>query len=160
MFGKSKDIRHENEVEIQNKYNRLTGVSEEEKRYSNVANRGCVYEFLEKDGQIKNYVLVISGQQRATDKLITILMLGDSPAGADVVKIDFKGESKYIHCGMMTYCARVKLGHCVMTLDDYLMNRIDKELAKQLGLVADDSHYKELYDNLLDKIVAGYKETL
>lgn len=154
MFGKSV---HENEVAVQNEYNRFTGISEEEKRFSNEANRGSIYEFLEKDGSVRNYVLVVSGQQRATDKLITILMLGNSPAGADVVKIDFNGEPRYLHCGMMTYCARVKLGKKLMTLDEDAMSKVNAELAKQLGLQMTDQHYKELYENLLDKIVARYE---
>lgn len=129
-------------------------------RYLNPATRGAIYEFLEKDGTTRNFVLVVSSQTRATDKIISVLMLGDSPAGYDIVEIPFMGTIRYVHCGMITYCGRTRLGRKMDIVDPETMRKIDTQLAKDLGItISDDSIYKDLYENLIDRLVGVYNES-
>lgn len=129
-------------------------------RYLNPATRGAIYEFLEKDGTTRNFVLVVSSQARATDKIISVLMLGDSPAGFDIVEIPFMDTTRYVHCGMVTYCGRTRLGRKMDIVDPEIMRKIDAQLAKDLGIpISDDSFYKDLYENLVDRLVGVYNES-
>ena len=116
-----------------------------------LAQRGHVYEFVEKDGvTIKNRVLVVSADSRAGDKLVSILMLGDIGFGHDVVKIG----KQYVHCGCVTYCSRDRLGRMIGKASKQAMEDIDFMLAKELGLVsARLTVYKELYDDMLRKMM-------
>jgi hypothetical protein len=116
-----------------------------------LAQRGHVYEFVEKDGiTVKNRVLVVSADSRAGDKLISILMLGDIGFGHDVVKIG----KQYVHCGCVTYCSRDRLGRMIGKASKQAMEDIDFMLAKELGLVsARLTVYKELYDDMLRKMM-------
>ena len=116
-----------------------------------LAQRGHVYEFVEKDGiTVKNRVLVVSADSRAGDKLVSILMLGDIGFGHDVVKIG----KQYVHCGCVTYCSRDRLGRMIGKVSKSAMEDIDFMLAKELGLVsARLTVYKELYDDMLRKMM-------
>ena len=116
-----------------------------------LAQRGHVYEFVEKDGiTVKNRVLVVSADSRAGDKLISILMLGDISFGHDVVKVG----KQYVHCGCVTYCSRDRLGRMIGKASKQAMEDIDFMLAKELGLVsARLTVYKELYDDMLRKMM-------
>lgn len=116
-----------------------------------LAQRGHVYEFVEKDGvTVKNRVLVVSADSRAGDKLISILMLGDIGFGHDAVRVG----KQYVHCGCVTYCSRDRLGRMVGKVSKSAMEDIDFMLAKELGLVsARLTVYKELYDDMLRKMM-------
>ena len=46
-----------------------------------VAERGCIYDFIESDGTVKNQVLVVSSPRRARDRMVSILMIGDAGMG-------------------------------------------------------------------------------
>lgn len=112
--------------------------------------RGTIYQFLSKEGTSDRNVLVISSNSRSTDKLISILMLGDIENGADTIEVM---EGKYVHCGLVTYCARGRLGEEVATLPEAIMNEVDKGIMSQLGI--DNTDYKKLYEDVLNKIVKG-----
>lgn len=116
-----------------------------------LAQRGHVYEFVEKDGvTVKNRVLVVSADSRAGDRLVSILMLGDIGFGHDVVKVG----KQYVHCGCVTYCSRDRLGRMIGKASKQAMEDIDFMLAKELGLVsARLTVYKELYDDMLRKMM-------
>lgn len=115
-----------------------------------LAQRGHVYEFIEKDDTIKNRVLVVSSDARAGDRLVSILMLTDSHLGNDVVKVG----KQYVHCGCVTYCARERLGRMIGKVSKQAMEDIDFQLGKELGLVsARMTVYKELYDDMLRKMM-------
>jgi len=117
---------------------------------SDLAQRGHVYEFIEKDGTVKNRVLVVSADTRAGDRLVSILMLGDIGFGHDVVKIG----KQYVHCGCVTYCGRDRLGRMIGKASKQAMEDVDFMLAKELGLVsARLTVYKELYDDMLRKMM-------
>lgn len=117
---------------------------------SDLAQRGHVYEFIEKDGTVKNRALVVSADTRAGDRLVSILMLGDVNLGYDVVKIG----KQYVHCGCVTYCSRDRLGKLIGKASKQAMEDVDFMLAKELGLVsARLTVYKELYDGMLRKMM-------
>lgn len=122
------------------------------------AERGRVYEFYDNEGKLtQNYALVISSDTRAHDKFVSILMLNDFANGPDVMKVQVKlisGSSlqKCIHCGMVSYAARERLGDIVGTVPNETMNQINNLIAKQLGLVI-QTDYKTLYEDLLDRII-------
>lgn len=103
-------------------------------REAQVARRGWIYEFIEKDGSHKNDVLVVSSDGRAYDKIISIIMIGDNPAGYDVVPIKYQGKTRYVHRELVTYCARARLGKNICKLSDKTMDDIDLGLTRGLGL--------------------------
>lgn len=123
-----------------------------EDKYLNPADRGCVYDFIEKNGTVKNKVIVVSSNGRAFDKLISVLMLGDSPAGYDVVPVKICGKKYYVHCGMVTYTARAQLGIKLGRVADSVMADIDAQIARNLGIEEEAYMYKRLYNELLDKV--------
>ncbi len=103
-------------------------------RYLNPAERGSIYEFIERDGSVKNHVVVVSSKKRMYDKIISILMLGDSRAGYDVVQVKFNQMTKYVHVGMVTYCGRDRLGKRVGEVGAGKMRDIEYLLHDSLGL--------------------------
>lgn len=113
------------------------------------AYRGKIYQFLSKEGtESDRKVLVISSDNRSTDKLVSILMLGDIESGADTIEVM---EGKYVHCGLVTYCERRRLGEEFGTLPTPIMEEIDKGIRSQLGM--DSTDYKKLYEDLLHQLV-------
>ena len=99
-----------------------------------VAHRGCIYEFIEKSGEHKNDVLVVSSEGRSHDKLVSIIMIGDDPSGYDVVAINYNGCERYVHRELVTYCHRKRLGKCIAKVDKNTMIDIDLGLTRGLGL--------------------------
>lgn len=103
-------------------------------REAQVARRGHIFEFLEKDGSHKNDVLVVSSEGRAYDKVISIIMIGDNPSGYDVVSIKYNGKTRYVHRELVTYCRRDRLGKCICKVSDKVMDDINLGLIRGLGL--------------------------
>lgn len=128
----------------------------EKDRMATVAERGCIYDFIESDGAVKNQVLVVSSKKRSNDRMISIIMIGDSQMGYDVVKVCYNGQRRFVHCGMVTYCSRDRLGRKICSVGNKTMDDIDFLLADQMGLNAEKSiFYKEMYENLLDRVMGG-----
>lgn len=128
LFGATKKVTETKNID--------SWLNAEPEMYHNapVARRGYIYEFLEKDGTHKNDVLVVSSEGRAYDRIISIIMLGDNPAGYDVVEIKYNNAKRYAHRELVTYCARARLGKCICKASDKAMNDIDVGLARGLGL--------------------------
>lgn len=123
-----------------------------------IANRGGVYEFYNNDGGFSgNVVVVVSSDDRAKDRFISILMPGNSPVGADVMPIIVDGTTKYLHCGMISYTSRERLGRKIEQLDADTMKHIERIMSKSLG-ISDEVDYKSLYENLVNKLVMVNKE--
>lgn len=122
------------------------------------AKRGYIYEYDDDKFDGVRYVLVISSDTRATDKMVNTLMLGDSNLGHDVVSItnDIFG-TKYVHCGMLTYSRRAFLTKEVCKISDEEMENIENTLCRELSLreylVAEKNFYKKMYKDLLNKLV-------
>ncbi len=117
------------------------------------AERGCIYEFLEKDGSSKNMMLVIGNNRRQMETLVSVLMLNTTDKGNDAVGIWIEEEMYVVHCGLVTYCSRSRLGRKVTKISDARMELIDNGVKYQLGLTEEREDYKTLYENLLDKVV-------
>ena len=100
-----------------------------------VAHRGYIYAFIEKDGTHKNDVLIVSSDARSTDKLVSIIMIGDNPEGDDVIKIRYNGRTRYIHRELVTFCKRTRLGDMIAPVSADIMARVDEGLARGLGLI-------------------------
>lgn len=130
-------------------------------KYLNPADRGYIYEFLESDGTCNDkYCLVVSSQKRAYDNIISILMLGDSRAGLDVVKCNFQGLTKYVHCGLVTYLKRERLGKRVGPFPKKSMDTVDLLMANELGLDREKGLiYKSLYEEVLRTFMKGGEHT-
>ena len=117
------------------------------------AKRGFIYEFREKDGAVKNTVLVISSNHRQEDNLISILMLGTKYTGKDCIEVKLADETRYVHCGLVTYASRARLGDILEEVPVDVMERISNNIAYQLG-INDGIDYKQLYDDLMSKVVS------
>lgn len=98
------------------------------------AERGYIYEFIEKDGTHKNDILVISSEGRKYDKIISILMLSDNPAGYDVVSVKYNGRKRFVHRELVTYCRRDRLGKKLCKVSDKVIREIEDGIIRGLGL--------------------------
>ena len=118
-----------------------------------VAERGCIYDFIEADGTVKNQVLVVSSDRRSRDRMVSIMMIGDAGMGYDVVTVNYNGQKRFVHCGLPTYCARNRLGRKVCKVSVKTMEAVDMTLACELGLIPERAMvYKEMYEALLDRV--------
>lgn len=122
------------------------------------ATKKSIYRFV--NGQdTEKYILAISDDYRCMDKIISILMLGDSPIGRDVVQIDGNFGSKFVHCEMVTYCKRDQIGEKVGEISDELMEKIEDKIIRGLGILktvrAEKTFYEIAYNNLLNKVVSN-----
>ena len=121
------------------------------------ANRGFIYEFLEKDGTTHNKVLVVSSDHRRESNIISILMLGTKYTGKDCIELDAEIEGSdiwYVHCGLVTYTSRSRLGELLGQVSDSVMERITDNMGYQLG-ITEGIDYKQMYNDLLDRLTKG-----
>lgn len=123
------------------------------------AKRGHLFEFDDGKNPVKRYVVVVSSDSRCTDKLVSVIMLGDSNKGRDVVKItnpNFDSD-KYVHCGMITYTKRDYLVKDVGVVSLETMQEIDKVISREFAIMEDistrASFYETAYNELLDRCV-------
>lgn len=107
--------------------------AEKLKEYKNNAERGYIYEFKEKDGTIKNDVLVVSSNARSMDKMISIIMIGDNPAGHDIVPVEYNNKKRYIHSELVTYTVRSRLGKKLYKVPDDSMALVTKSMLRGLS---------------------------
>lgn len=121
--------------------------------------KGHIYKF--DNGHIDGfrYVLVVGSEHRAADKMVSILMLGDTGIGHDVVKLSVP-EHKipfFVHCGMVTYTRREFLLEEVCEIPEEKMNKIERIMANELdllaGVVEKARFYENAYNEVLDKLV-------
>lgn len=118
------------------------------------ADRWYIYDFIERSGEIKNKVLVVSNQDRAQNKIVSIIMLGSSMLGHDVVPIKIEGQEWAVNCGLVTFCARDRLGRKHGKIPDKKARAIEDMIAQELGLVINERvDYKTLYESLIDKLI-------
>ncbi len=117
-----------------------------------------IYRFVNGEDN-KKMVLVVSDDFRCMDRMVNILMLGDAPVGRDVVQIEGKNWTKYVHCEMVTYCKREQLGELIGEISEEQMEEIEEKIAVGLGihktLKAERDFYQDAYNNLLNKVVVN-----
>ena len=120
--------------------------------------RGFIYKWHE-GLQDERFVLVMSTNDRGNERFISILMLGNSGAGRDTVKVSNQslGEDCYVHCGMLTYVNRADMTEKPLTqVSDSTMAKIDRQLCIQLGITNEDTlaelrFYQRKCNELLEK---------
>ena len=123
------------------------------KRYPAV-HRGVIYEFSNAEGNrlYGRYALVLSGEHRANDARVSVLVLSDERGrypGAVTVKI--RGISYYAHCGLVSYCRRYQLGKMIGRAEPVEMMRIDGRIPVELGLMpAERQDYERLYHETVE----------
>ena len=123
------------------------------------ARRGYIYEFDDNKVTNKRYVLVVSNDARATDRMVNVIMFGDSDLGHDVVKVQNEVFGvKYLHCGMLTYSKREFLTKEVGKVSSKTMEKVEQTICKELSLredvVAERNFYKNTYSELLAKVLS------
>lgn len=121
----------------------------------NPAINGMIYEFLDSDFKNSDrHVLVVQNNARSEDNVASVLLVGDKKGyNCDTIPIKFGGVTHYVHCGMVTYVQRTRLGKKKANVSDETMERIKRNIAVQLGLLDDDNDYKAMYEQLLDKVI-------
>ncbi len=123
-----------------------------------IAQRGGIYEFCDADRNVSdNVVLVVSADSRSRDRFINILMPGSSPLGNDVLPIEIDGQMRYLHCGMISYTSRERLGKKLFQLSPEVMSNIERLMAQSLG-ISGEADYKTLYNDLIAKLVSSKEE--
>ena len=120
-----------------------------------VAERGGIFRFIEKDGTEKHLVLVVSDDSRKTDKRISTIMLGSNSQGNDVVCLEVEDKIWYVHCGMVSFSLRNRLGERVGTASDSVMEDVDTGILKAMGLNhfrEDYVRYEKMYNDLVSSL--------
>lgn len=123
------------------------------------AKRGHIYRFDDSKNSYERYVLVVSSNTRATDRIVSVIMFGDSFLGHDVVKITSEEIGvKYLHCGMLTYTKREFLVEEIGQISTEELKAVENTLCHELSIredvVAELNFYKDAYENLLDRLVS------
>ena len=99
------------------------------------AKRGYIYEFDDKKNNGKRYVLVVSNDTRATDRMVSVIMFGDAYLGHDVVKIENEAFGvRYLHCGMLTYTKREFLVEELGRVSPEEMEKVDYTISRELSI--------------------------
>ena len=124
------------------------------------ARRGHIYEFCDGKNTNRRYVLVVSSNTRATDKMVSVIMFGDSSLGHDVVKVTNEEIGvKYLHCGMLTYTKREFLVEDIGTISAEELKQVEFILSRELSIredvVAELNFYKNAYTDLINKLVGA-----
>ena len=124
------------------------------------AERGYIYKWenpnTTKDNFNPNYCLVISCPRRRRDKMISVLFLttdrGD--VAEDIVRFKFNHEEYVVRCDLVTYTQRPYLKEQMVQFPEYLMEQVNEKLAESMGITS-DKNYKQMYYDLLDKVLVN-----
>lgn len=151
-----------------------------------VVDRMGVYEFLEKDGSVQKYCIVVGADHRKHDRFISIVMLTDAEKErgyADAIGIPLPIGDYWCHCGMVTYARRDRLGNKIAKVGNATRKKITKMIGIEMGVINDKresvwmseeesdesmkaqlsfwqgqaKHWKELYNELLAAFGKGVK---
>lgn len=125
-----------------------------------IAKRGYIYKWREGMPDERN-VLVIGSNIRGNERLISVLMFGDSPAGKDVVRIenDLLGDNCYLHCGMVTYVNRLEMAENPFgKINSKKAAQIDRQLCIRFGITNEDvlaelRFYKRKFNELIEQVI-------
>lgn len=137
------------EVTILNTYEMTKETETEE----GAAVRGHVYDFIETDGSIKNRVLVVSSNRRMKDNIVSVIMLRNRSYGNEVTDILVEDRGWFVDGCMVTFCRRDRLGKDYGAIKASKLKDITKGIARALDIEVADVNYKELYEDLLDKVM-------
>lgn len=98
------------------------------------AERGGIYIF--NNGKDDRECLVVSSGRRHRDNLISVLFLTTDRGNIsdDVVRFEEAGQNMSVRTDLVTYTRRLYLKRKVAQVSDDVMYRIDKGIARSLGL--------------------------
>lgn len=128
-----------------------------------IIKRGYIYEFEPKtEYKNKAYALAVSSDSRAMDNIVSIIILSKNYQieNIEIVNSQFEYGVMYCNCGKITHSERTRLVREVSKVSEKKMEKIDRLIAQNLGLnplktEAENIVYKELYHELLEKMVGG-----
>ena len=152
------------------------GMSYETKRRVDEApavERMDVYELYENDFEtVKRYAVVVCGGHRTKDRYVSIITLTDADTDtgwhADEVGVRLPMGDFWVHCGMITYVRRDRLGRKIAKVGKGTAKKINRMMGMELGIInkphdfredePSEPDYKKMYDAFLNKLVkAGVK---
>jgi hypothetical protein len=131
------------------------------------AERRGIYEYTNAGGTYSGYVIIVGGNHREYDKYVSGISLSacevDSGAHGDELGIRLPdGREFWVHCGMVTYFRRDRLGELVHKVSKQTMRRINEGIKMELGLSqkleimpSADPDYEKMYKDLI-KTIAGW----
>lgn len=98
------------------------------------AERGGVYVF--NNGKEDRRCVVISSGRRHKDNIISVLFFTTDRGNIsdDVVRFEIDGESVSVRTDLVTYTRRLYLREKIAQVPEDIMNKIDKNIARSLGL--------------------------
>lgn len=131
-------------------------------RMANKAIRGGVYDFVNATGDYKGICIVVGGDHRSNDKYVSAISLSpcDADTGLHNDEMGLRlpdGREFWVHCGMITYIRRDRLGDMIYKVSDATMKRIGVGIKHELGL-DDGMDYEKLYRDLINTIANWNKE--
>lgn len=124
--------------------------------------RGSIYEYIEKDGTIRNRVLIVADKSRSRDNIQSALRLSPAKEGGDTVLVEYDSETGtywYVHCGCVSYVYRNRLGRKTGEVLEATMETINEVMKQQLGLEDEAVSYKKLYEDMIGGIKHELEQT-
>ena len=132
-----------------------------------VVNRREIYEYTNATGTYSGLCVIVSASHRERDKYVSAIALSpcdrDEGLHNDEVGITLPDNRRFwVHCGMVTYMRRDRLGELVHKISKQTMNRIGEGIKQELGLSSkteiiesDEPDYEKMYHDLI-KTIAGW----
>lgn len=134
------------------------------------AERRGIYEYTNAGGTYSGYVLIVGGNHREYDKYVSGIMLSpcDADSGCHNDELGIRlpdGREFWVHCGMVTYFRRDRLGEQVHKVSKATMKRINEGIKMELGLSTKleimpsaEPDYERLYKDLIKTITSWGKD--
>lgn len=103
------------------------------------ANYGKIYRFDDGKSSRPRFVVVVSTDRRATDKLVNILFLSETSSRYDSVPIQFVSPENdqyvtmFVNCGLVTYTPRAYLTDEIGSVADVVMDKISANICRQVS---------------------------
>lgn len=126
-----------------------------------------IYEFIERDGSCKYYCVVVGAEHRKTERFISIIILKDTEEDtgyADSIGIRLPIGDFWVHCGMVTYARRDRLGRKVAKVGEKTRKKITRMIGIELGVISEPRSkvfesdtkpdYESLYYSLMHKALS------
>lgn len=120
---------------------------------NNALKYGGIYEFKGANDDVTKLALVVSAEEHLSDTVVNIILLSDTVSHHGI-QVEVDGILKLINTGKVTFTYRNQLSdNCIMRVPESVMNEVRKGISYQLGIGKSDITYKQLYENLVDKLL-------
>lgn len=140
LMGTSNVVRYAKEEKITPKnaegysdptaYKALKGIEREEKMEFK---RGEIYEYELTNGQGTKYALVVSSDERSTDRVVSVVILNEKAYGNNAASV-VAHSLMYADCNRVTFAVADRIGSYVRTATAEEMREIDRALINALGI--------------------------